>query len=80
VNPYRMASEIVDVLPWKSKLVTFIDVEAGEFSSNIKDKRHMMQLAMEGKQILIAWPGQWSQDVFVIDQPDKVSETLQGRR
>ncbi len=52
------------------KDVTFVCVTAGGLvtqAQTIGDKRAMLEAADDGDLLLAAWPGQWRQDIFVID-------------
>lgn len=56
--------------PWLSKLVTLVRVAQDGVVSQAKteaEKRAMLIAASERDLLLAAWPGEWSQDVFVVD-------------
>jgi hypothetical protein len=56
--------------PWKSKLCPFIRIKAsGEVKQGktIEQKVELLAGSDKGDLLLAAWPGQWSQDIFVVD-------------
>jgi hypothetical protein len=56
--------------PWLVKLVTLIRVTADGVVTQAKsdaEKRAMLGKADERDLVLAAWPGEWSQDVFIVD-------------
>jgi hypothetical protein len=63
-------TSLSDELPWLDRLVTLVRISAdGEVTqaTTDRDKRAMIGTAGEQDLVLAAWPGQWSQDVFVVD-------------
>lgn len=57
-------------LPWLDRLVTLVRISAdGEVTqaTSDRDKRAMIGSVGDRDLVLVAWPGQWSQDVFVVD-------------
>lgn len=60
----------VQSFPWLAKLVTLVRVTPDGVVSQAKsdaEKRAMLGEADEQDLVLAAWPGEWSQDVFVVD-------------
>jgi hypothetical protein len=60
----------VQSFPWLVKLVTLIRVTPDGVVTQAKsdaEKRSMLGGADEQDLVLAAWPGEWSQDVFVVD-------------
>jgi hypothetical protein len=56
--------------PWLARLVTLIQVTADGVVTQAKgdaEKRTMLGGADDRDLLLAAWPGEWSQDVFVVD-------------
>lgn len=61
----RLASKVEYGFPYDSKRVAFMVVDDGQIrQTTFKQAR---QLALRGRTVYGAWPGQWSQDVFVLD-------------
>lgn len=71
----RKCSEVRDVLfPWKSASVALIHVSVAEptrgtvrYARTIGDKRALLDGLQKGDCLLAAWPGQYKQDIFVVD-------------
>jgi hypothetical protein len=66
----RRTSDADDVFPWRARDVPFILVTVSGLvrqAQGINDKRAMLEEAKEEDCLLAAWPGQWRQDIFVID-------------
>jgi hypothetical protein len=60
----------VESFPWLVKLVTLVRVTPNGVVTQAKsdgEKRAMLGQADEQDLVLAAWPGEWSQDVFVVD-------------
>jgi hypothetical protein len=60
----------VESFPWLVKLVTLVRVTPNGVVTQAKsdaEKRAMLGEAEEQDLVLAAWPGEWSQDVFVVD-------------
>jgi hypothetical protein len=56
--------------PWLVRLVTLVRITADGVVTQAKsdaEKRAMLGTADERDLLLAAWPGEWSQDVFVVD-------------
>ena len=65
----RRASEVA-AFPWLIKLVTLVRITSDGVVTQAKsdaEKRNMLGEADEHDLLLAAWPGEWSQDVFVVD-------------
>lgn len=59
----------VQSFPWLAKLVTLVRVTPNGVVTQAKgdaEKRAMLGEADEQDLVLAAWPGEWSQDVFVV--------------
>jgi hypothetical protein len=57
-------------LPWHARTVTLICVDADGVASQAKtvpEKRDLLDMAGAKDLVLVAWPGQWSQDIYVVD-------------
>src|SRR5580698_3326753 len=60
----------VQSFPWLVKLVTLVRVTPEGVVTQAKsdaEKRSLLGEADEQDLVLAAWPGEWSQDVFVVD-------------
>jgi hypothetical protein len=75
----RKASE-QEWFPYKGRLVTFIkiDLENGMISqaNTEKQKKEMLFEVTDDDIVLAAWPGQWSQDVFLLDTIEQAKRDL----
>jgi hypothetical protein len=57
-------------LPWDGRAVTLICVGADGVVSQAKtvpEKRALLATAGSKDLVLVAWPGQWSQVIYVVD-------------
>ncbi|WP_199746699.1 MULTISPECIES: hypothetical protein [unclassified Amycolatopsis] len=57
-------------LPWLARTVTLLRVGADGVVTQAKtdaDKRAMLGAAEDRDLLVVAWPGEWSQDLFVVD-------------
>lgn len=57
-------------LPWQARTVTLVCVGADGVVAQAKtvpEKRDLLDMAGRRDLVLVAWPGQWSQDVHVVD-------------
>jgi hypothetical protein len=57
-------------VPWRARDVTLIWIRAGgriTQAQGITDKRAALEEADDDDCLLLAWPGQFRQDVFLID-------------
>lgn len=68
----RKASEAP--IPWKSPLVVLLRISGDTVAAanKVGGKRALLAEAGPDDLILTAWPGQWSQDVFEVDNIDDV--------
>lgn len=76
----RRTSDSGDVFPWRARDVPFIQITAdGEIrqAQGIGDKRAMLEEAGTNDCLLAAWPGQWRQDVFLIDDRAAAQQGLE---
>ena len=56
--------------PWLLKLATLVRVARDGTVQQAKtdgEKRALLGAARDGDLVLAAWPGEWSQDIFVVD-------------
>jgi hypothetical protein len=59
-----------DHVPWRGGDVTLIWItQRGSITQaqRIEEKRTVLRDAAPGDCLLLAWPGQWRQDIFLID-------------
>lgn len=59
-----------DEVPWRARDVTLIWIRADgrvTQAQGITEKRSALEEAGDEDCLLLAWPGQWRQDVFWID-------------
>ena len=59
-----------DEVPWRAGDVTLIWIsEDGRITQaqRIEEKRNALRDATSGDCLLLAWPGQWRQDIFLVD-------------
>ena len=64
------ATSAAESFPWLDRRVTLIRVTPGGAVTQAKsdgEKRAMLGNADDDDLLLAAWPGEWSQDVFVVD-------------
>jgi hypothetical protein len=76
----RKASQVMDTLPWESRLVALILIQDGTitFANGATEKREIArQAAAKGGTLLAAWPGQHSQDIFLVDDLEAACEYLE---
>ena len=65
----RRTSDVDDV-PWRAGDVTLISISEGgriTQAQRIEEKRSAIRNASAGDCLLLAWPGQWRQDIFLVD-------------
>ena len=68
LDGFRLASRAP--VPWKSPQVALIRVaRGGEVTTarTLTGKRELLSAAMPSDLVLAAWPGQYRQDVFLVD-------------
>jgi len=66
----RRTSAVEGAFPWRGQTVTLIRIDAKGIvtqATRITEKRAMLTQAGPKDLVLAAWPGQWSQDVFLVD-------------
>ncbi|KEF06314.1 MULTISPECIES: hypothetical protein [Streptomyces] len=66
----RRTSSVEGGFPWRGQTVTLLRIDAKGVvtqATRITEKRAMLAHAGPKDLVLAAWPGQWSQDVFVVD-------------
>src|ERR1700694_868377 len=76
----RRTSALGEVFPWRAQDVTFVCVTADGLvtqAQTIGEKRAILEAADDGDLLLAAWPGQWRQDIFVVDDRDAALEGLE---
>ncbi len=60
-----------DNFPWRWQSAPLIKVSRKQrtisYAKNLGAKRELLETADRGDVILAAWPGEYSQDVFVVD-------------
>jgi hypothetical protein len=57
-------------LPWLGRSVTLLRVDVTGVVQQAKtdsDKRALLDSATSKDLVLVAWPGQWGQDIYVVD-------------
>ncbi|MGW7082201.1 hypothetical protein ACWGH2_01700 [Streptomyces sp. NPDC054871] len=75
----RRTSTVEDEFPWRGQTVTLIRINAKGVitqATRITEKRAMLAQAEPKDLVLAAWPGQWSQDVFLVDDLKAAREKL----
>ena len=71
----------VSRLPWRGRSVTLLCVDANGVVQQAKtdsEKRHLLEVATSRDLVLVAWPGQWSQEIYVVDNLRAARTALQG--
>lgn len=75
----RRTSDASDAFPWRNRDVPFIHIAStGKIrqAQRIEEKHQMLDAADDNDCLLAAWPGRWSQDVFVIDDREAAKQGL----
>ncbi|MFC4326891.1 hypothetical protein ACFPC0_03380 [Streptomyces andamanensis] len=75
----RRTSGVEGAFPWRGQTVTLIRVDAKGVvtqATRITEKRTLLAQAGPKDLVLAAWPGQWSQDVFLVDDLQGAREEL----
>lgn len=57
-------------LPWLGRSVTLLRVDATgvvEQAKSDSEKRALLASSTGKDLVLVAWPGQWSQEIYVVD-------------
>jgi len=79
VSTLRKAS-VQEHFPYLGNTVTFIRISVIDNviqqARTKTEKRAMVTSAKESDILLAAWPGQWSQDIFVLDNRAEVLQKL----
>jgi hypothetical protein len=60
----------VSRLPWLGRSVTLLRIDSTgvvEQAKTDSEKRSLLESATSRDLVLVAWPGQWSQDIYVVD-------------
>jgi hypothetical protein len=68
-------------LPWLGRSVTLLRVDATGVVQQAKtdsDKRALLDTATSKDLVLIAWPGQWGQDIYVVDDLRAARAAVRG--
>jgi hypothetical protein len=80
INAFKLTSSVnVNDVRWVDNNIAFIDTSTGEYCKGGKaDKCAILDRVADGHRILIAWPGRYSQDVFVVDNPDEISAAIES--
>ncbi|RLU79332.1 hypothetical protein CTZ27_37270 [Streptomyces griseocarneus] len=66
----RRTSSVEGGFPWRGQTVTLVRIDAKGIvtqATRTTEKRTMLAQAGAKDLVLAAWPGQWSQDVFLVD-------------
>lgn len=75
----RRTSAVEGGFPWRGQTVTLIRVDAKGVvvqATRITEKRILLAQARPKDLVLAAWPGQWSQDVFLVDDLTAAREEM----
>ncbi|ANZ20928.1 hypothetical protein SNOUR_38500 [Streptomyces noursei ATCC 11455] len=75
----RRASSVEGRFPWRGQTVTLIQINAKGIvtqATRITEKRALLAQAGPKDLVLAAWPGQWSQDVFLVDDLKAAREEI----
>ena len=68
-------------MPWLQRSVTLILVDATGVVHQAKtdsDKRALLDSATRKDLVLVAWPGQWGQDIYVVDDLRAARAAVRG--
>lgn len=69
----------VNGFPWASKMVAFIHVSTTgqiRFAKSVAQKRILLKALQAGDVLLAGWLGQYSQDVFVVNDWEQAKAAL----
>ncbi|MEU2620582.1 hypothetical protein ABZ642_21025 [Streptomyces sp. NPDC007157] len=75
----RRTSSVEGGFPWRGQTITLLRIDAKGVvtqASRVTEKRTMLAQAGTKDLIVAAWPGQWSQDVFMVDDLKAAREAL----
>jgi hypothetical protein len=68
-------------LPWLGRSVTFLRVDVTGVVAQAKtdsEKRALLDSATSKDLVLVAWPGQWGQDIYVVDDLRAARAAVRG--
>lgn len=67
--------EWLEIAPWKSRLLLFIDLDTLEQTNTIGGKR---EIIAHDNRLLVIWPGQWASTARIVapDERERLSEAL----
>jgi hypothetical protein len=68
-------------LPWLGRSVTVLRVDSTGVVQQAKtdsEKRSLLESATSKDLVLVAWPGQWSQDIYVVDDLRAARAAVRG--
>jgi len=68
-------------LPWLGRSVTLLCVDSTRLVHQAKtdsEKRALLASATSKDLVLVAWPGQWSQDIYVVDDLRAARAAVRG--
>jgi hypothetical protein len=68
-------------LPWLGRSVTLLRVDSTGVVRQAKtdsEKRALLESATSKDLVLVAWPGQWSQDIYVVDDLRAARAAVRG--
>ncbi|WP_370936450.1 hypothetical protein [Amycolatopsis sp. cg13] len=69
-DPHLRRTSSAESLPWLARTVTLLRVGEDGLVTQAKtdsEKRAMLGTATGQELLVVAWPGEWSQDLFVVD-------------
>ncbi|WP_257980986.1 hypothetical protein [Streptomyces sp. CB02959] len=75
----RRTSSVEGGFPWRGQTVTLIRIDAKGIvtqATRITEKRATLAQTGPKDLVLAAWPGQWSQDVFLVDDLKAAREEI----
>ncbi|WP_371796301.1 hypothetical protein [Streptomyces sp. NBC_01718] len=75
----RCTSSVEGGFPWKGQTITLLRVDAKGIvtqASRVTEKRTLLAQAGTKDLKLAAWPGQWAQDIFLVDDLKAAREAL----
>jgi hypothetical protein len=69
-------------LPWLGRSVTLLRIDTTGVVQQAKtdsEKRSLLATATSKDLVLVAWPSQWSQDIYVVDDLRAARAAVQAR-
>lgn len=75
----RRTSSVEGGFPWRGQTVTLVWIDAKGVvtqATRVTEKRAVLAQAGPKDLVLAAWPGQWSQDVFIVDDLKAAREEM----